>query len=185
MVGLAFEVHDSYDRKRKTLKLNEKINESLKKKLDSSAVVSPRDKDDTPELESDTHEKMTSELTKLKLEMEFISLDPRPSILHVFMYAYCHIGLLTGPYFKYRTYSDWLVNRNLHEIDSVSFMWKRGRVAPFIVAGFLILSRFVSFKVKLRGLKSIFIASKELISLFRMHLKIHFMKQHSHIVCSI
>lgn len=154
MVGLAFEVHDSYDRKRKTLKLNEKISESLKKKLDS-AVVSPGDKD-TPELESDTHEKMTSELTKLKLEMEFISLDPRPSILHVFMYAYCHIGLLTGPYFKYRTYSDWLVNRNLYEIDSVSFMWKRGRVAPFIVAGFLILSKFVSFKVEFRRLKSYF-----------------------------
>ena len=26
----------------------------------------------------------------------------------VFAYSYCYIGILTGPYFKYRTYKDWI-----------------------------------------------------------------------------
>lgn len=146
MVGLAFEVHDSHQRKRAALKLNEKISDNLKK-IDTTST----------ELESEMNAKLASDLSKLKLEIEFISLEPRPSIIQVFLYAYCHIGLLTGPYFKYRTYSDWLVNRNLAEIDSLSFMWKRGRVAPVIVIGFLILSKFVSFKVN-----SIFVVLKTL-----------------------
>lgn len=143
MVGLAFEIHDSHMRKRKTFNLNEKISDNLKK-LDTTTTTTASG---ARELESEANAKMTSELSKLKLEMEFMSLDPRPSVLQMFLYAYCHIGLLTGPYFKYRTYSDWLVNRNLHEIDSASFMMRRGRVAPFIVIGFLVLSKFVSFKV--------------------------------------
>lgn len=147
MVGLAFEIHDSYNRKRKTFRLNEKISDSLRK-LDSSSTTTTTTIDDTTDPSgSETNAKMTSELSKLKLEMEFMSLDPRPSVLQMFLYAYCHIGLLTGPYFKYRTYSDWLSNRNLQEIDSVSFVVRRGRVAPFIVIGFLVLSKFVSFKV--------------------------------------
>lgn len=137
MVGLAFEVHDSWKRKRKALRLNEKKSESLRS-LDS-VTSSCTDAENVA---------VTSELSKLKLEMEFVSLETRPSFLQMFLYAYCYIGLLTGPYFKYRTYSDWLVNRNTHELDAISFMVKRGRVAPFIVIGFLVLSYFVSFKVR-------------------------------------
>jgi lysophospholipid acyltransferase 7 len=131
MVGLAFEVHDSYNRKRRVLKLNETISDNLKK------------------LESDQKlESVNSaELSKIKLEMEFLSLEPRPTFIQMFLYAYCYIGLLTGPYFKYRTYQDWLINRNTNEIDSISFVIKRGRITPIIVIGFLILSKFVSFKV--------------------------------------
>lgn len=135
MVGLAFEVHDSYMRKRRVLKLNEQISESLKK-LDPNIA----------ELEN-KNGKLTDELSKLKLEMEFVSLETRPSLVQMLLYTYCYIGLLTGPYFKYRTYADWLANRSAHEIDSISFIVRRGRVAPFIVIGFLILSKFVSFKV--------------------------------------
>lgn len=136
MVGLAFEVHDSHMRKRKALQLNEKISESLKN-LDTN----------TPNAEAE-YTKLTANLNKIKLEMEFVSLDPRPTFIQMFLYSYCYIGLLTGPYFKYRTYSDWLTSRNLHEIDSVSFVAKRGRIAPLIIIGFLVLSQFVSFKVE-------------------------------------
>jgi hypothetical protein len=160
MVGLAFEVHDTYNRKKKQLKLNEKINESLKSSLSENnpaAAAATSDNSNAKTSNSRSMEKLsedTGELSKLKLEIEFLSLDPpRPNIFQVFLYAYCYIGLLTGPYFKYRTYHDWLVdNKHSSVIDSIHFLIKRGRIAPFIIIGFLVLSKFFSFQVKESGL---------------------------------
>lgn len=136
MVGLAFEVHDTYNRKRNLLKLNEKINESLKNADQSQTSMEKINTDSV-------------ELSKLKLEIEFLSLDPLPNVFKIFLYAYCYIGLLTGPYFKYRTYHDWVFHntKQTNEVDSYSFMLKRGRIVPFIIIGFLALSKFVSFQV--------------------------------------
>lgn len=87
---------------------------------------------------------------KLKLEIEFLSLEPKPNFINSIFYSYCYIGILTGPYFKYRTYQDWLNTKSANEIvDSFSFMTKRGRTAPFIILAFLFLSKFVSFQVGL------------------------------------
>jgi hypothetical protein len=87
-------------------------------------------------------------IDKLKLEIEFYSLEPKPTLIEMYLYAYCYIGILTGPYYKYRTYKDWLSNKYAKNVDSIHFITKRGRAVPFIIIGYLILSRFVSFKVK-------------------------------------
>jgi len=68
LVGLSFEVHDSY-----IMKLNQKE-------------------------------------TKPDAKNKFIIIC-QPSIVEVFHYVFCYIGILTGPYFKYQTYWD-LFNRD-------------------------------------------------------------------------
>lgn len=83
-------------------------------------------------------------IEQLKLDIEFKSIEP--SLIQTILYSYCYIGILTGPYFKFRTYVDWLNSKN-NRLDSIKFMKRRGRLAPFIIIIFLVLSKFVSFQV--------------------------------------
>ncbi len=97
----------------------------------------------------------------------FLKLLKKNSILSflasrydVFTYSYCYIGILTGPYFEYRTYKDWIemkygnkvcfyVSLNFwlffipisFKIDIKSIIIKRGRTLPFIIIGFFVLSK--------------------------------------------
>lgn len=72
-----------------------------------------------------------------------INVIPKiPSLLEMFLYSYCYIGLMTGPFYRYRTYNDWL-----HQIDSTSIpSWKplvtRLKVAPIYGVMFLIVSSY-------------------------------------------
>lgn len=85
-------------------------------------------------------------IEQLKLEIEFKSIEP--TLIQTILYSYCYIGILTGPYFKFRTYADWLNSKN-NRFDSIKFIKKRGRLAPLIIIIFLVLSKFVSFQVHL------------------------------------
>ena len=100
---------------------------------------------DIPESSRTTIE--ANKIDKLKLEVEFYSIDKEISFFKLFCYCYCYIGILTGPYFKYRTYIDWLNFKHSNNIDHVKLMFKRGYTLPYIVIGFLALSQFVNFKV--------------------------------------
>jgi lysophospholipid acyltransferase 7 len=100
-VGLAFEIHDSYVRLKKSYAKENSIKNN------------------------------TNDLELLKLEIEFFSLDPKLSFLEIMCYFYCYIGILTGPYFKFRTYKDWLNFKNGKNIDSISKIAKRGTLLIF------------------------------------------------------
>jgi lysophospholipid acyltransferase 7 len=67
-----------------------------------------------------------TDLELLKLEIEFFSVDPKLSFVEIMCYFYCYIGILTGPYFKFRTYKDWLNFKNGKNIDSFAKIAKRG-----------------------------------------------------------
>lgn len=118
-IGLAFEVHDTWLRKKTVEKLA---------------------------AEETLTEEETTKMDKLKLEMEFSSLNPKPSFLSMFLYSYCYIGFLTGPYYKYRTYHDWLNTKYNKNVKTLSFMISRGKTLPIIVITYLIVSRIASFK---------------------------------------
>ncbi len=61
-------------------------------------------------------------------------------------YCYCHIGILTGPYFKYITYRDWLYSKYAQNCStSFRFMYKRSKYTLILLVGFLALSNLVSF----------------------------------------
>lgn len=82
----------------------------------------------------------------IRLELKFVSIHPQPTIFEMAFYCYCHIGILTGPYFKYRTYRDWLYsNYSQSYSSSLKFMYKRSKYTLILLAGFLVLSKFVSF----------------------------------------
>jgi lysophospholipid acyltransferase 7 len=87
-----------------------------------------------------------TQIDRLKLETEFVSVDGKLSFLKLFAYSYCYIGILTGPYFKYITYHDWLHFKYSDNIDHVKLMFKRGNTLPLIIVGFLVISQFVSLK---------------------------------------
>ena len=83
------------------------------------------------------------------MEIEFYSLEPKLKFLDIILYHYCYMGILTGPYFKYRTYHDWLHLKDTKHIDGIDLIVKRGRSVPFILLGFILLSKYVSFKVRI------------------------------------
>ncbi|KAM8927431.1 membrane-bound acylglycerophosphatidylinositol O-acyltransferase MBOAT7 [Pelodytes ibericus] len=65
-----------------------------------------------------------------------------PSLLEIFLYSYCYIGLMTGPFYRFKTYYDWL-----HQIDPLSIpSWKplvsRLKPAPVFGILFLIVSHY-------------------------------------------
>ena len=80
-----------------------------------------------------------------------MSIKSSPSLFDCFSYSYCYIGILTGPYFKYRTYIDWVYSKysvNLRE--SFKFILNRSKYIVFIIAGFLLISKYVSFSDPLK-----------------------------------
>lgn len=116
IVGLAFEIHDSYKRKLKLRHL----------------------KDDETKLD---------EINQVKLEIELLSVKQNLNFMDLFCYSYCYIGVLTGPYFKFKTHRDWIESKFGSKIDAFLYSFKRGRAVPLFIIGFLILSKFISFNV--------------------------------------
>jgi len=93
----------------------------------------------------------TSETTRTtdeneKLHLQDLYLSVRPSTIRLFQYVYCYIGLLTGPYFRYRTYYDWLEMKHGKHINGLLFIKKRAMFASVYIVAYLLLSTFVSFK---------------------------------------
>ena len=126
-VGLSFEIHDSYMRKIKLFKLE-------------NAQKSDSD---------DLNAKKEAEI--IDLELKYISITKQPSILEMISYQYCYIGILTGPYFKFKTYQDWLNSKYSQNFkNSMLFLLKRNKYTIFILIGFLIISRYVSFSDPLK-----------------------------------
>ncbi|XP_053546707.1 lysophospholipid acyltransferase 7 [Bombina bombina] len=65
-----------------------------------------------------------------------------PSLAEIFFYSYCYVGLMTGPFYRYKTYYDWL-----HQLDSPSIpSWKplitRLKPAPVFGVLFLLVSYY-------------------------------------------
>jgi len=106
LVGLAFEIHDSYHRKIKATEATEE-----------------RENDDTMR------------------EIKFRNIEP--SFLDMLCYSSCFVGLLTGPYYRYRTYVDMLQNDHADKIDSWPHMINRLKWVPITGVVYLLLSHFI------------------------------------------
>lgn len=74
----------------------------------------------------------SSEISKFQL-----ALDSEPSVFEIFCYTYCYPGMFTGPFFKYRTYSDFI---KMDPKISTFIPWKdeiSGRIKQILVFGVL------------------------------------------------
>ncbi|VVC42300.1 Membrane bound O-acyl transferase, MBOAT [Cinara cedri] len=97
LIGLSFEVHDSYLIKLKTYE------------------------------------------TKHDAEKNYKTIC-QPNILEVFHYAFCYIGILTGPYFKYKTYSDLFNNHYWKKAAYMDLLIKKIRMILALIVFYLVSS---------------------------------------------
>jgi hypothetical protein len=116
----------------------------------------------------------------------------QPSTLRVFQYAYCYIGLLTGnisisnisieyfcflflgPYYRYRTYHDWIEMKHGIHVNGLAFMRKRVIFGSIYILTYLLLSTMVSFNVRIDILE----CYRHIFVFIRMHWMINSMIIH-------
>uniref|UniRef100_A0A2S2QMN4 Lysophospholipid acyltransferase 7 n=1 Tax=Sipha flava TaxID=143950 RepID=A0A2S2QMN4_9HEMI len=75
--------------------------------------------------------------TKFDAEKNFKIID-QPSILEIFHYAFCYIGILTGPYIKYRTYWDLFNHHYWKKAAFLNIIFKKVRVIPILIICYLV-----------------------------------------------
>ncbi|CAL1548456.1 unnamed protein product [Lymnaea stagnalis] len=107
MVGLAFEVQDSHQRRNS---------------IDPASLVKG----------------------EMELKMKYCNIDVKP--LDIITYAFCYIGLLTGPYYKYRTYQDWLRLPDNANLNRKQPFLQRVKQLPAIAISFLFFSYFFNIQ---------------------------------------
>ncbi|KAK2156635.1 hypothetical protein LSH36_208g01079 [Paralvinella palmiformis] len=81
---------------------------------------------------------------KISLKNKYQNVNP--TVWEMFLYVYCYIGLLTGPYFKYRTYHDMLSEANMDNIDTAGPVLHKIKWVPLYAACFLIGGIFFSIQ---------------------------------------
>ena len=83
------------------------------------------------------NKKTKTDETKVENEKFQLSLDQEPSSFDILCYTYCYTGLFTGPFFKYRTYYDYI---SMDSKISVSIPWKDeifSRLKKIVIFGIL------------------------------------------------
>jgi lysophospholipid acyltransferase 7 len=154
LVGLAFEVHDSTKRIIDKEKLDAKqsiVSADLRiKKLHNKLIETVTTSSETAltnTFEKDEQNKINDEINKLELIIKYSSINMKPTFLDLFNYSYCYIGIFTGPYYKYRTYLDWLsFDDSKNEIDSIKTIIQRVKLMPIFILAFVFLNSFIDFK---------------------------------------
>ena len=76
---------------------------------------------------------------ELKLRLQYEAVNP--TFLDVMTYTYCYIGLLTGPYFKFRTYYD-MVHMDATQVNSTPKLLERLKLGLMCTVVFLLTAKF-------------------------------------------
>lgn len=63
-----------------------------------------------------------------------------PSLTETLSYSYCYVGIMTGPFFRYRTYLDWLEQPFPGAVPSLRPLLRRAWPAPLFGLLFLLSS---------------------------------------------
>ncbi|XP_078393530.1 membrane-bound acylglycerophosphatidylinositol O-acyltransferase mboat7 [Cetorhinus maximus] len=64
-----------------------------------------------------------------------------PGLKDMIYYSYCYLGIMTGPFYRYKTYQDWVYDADLNKIPSWRPMLERLRLGPLYGVAFLLVSR--------------------------------------------
>lgn len=77
----------------------------------------------------------------LVIQLKYEEVDPSP--MDVFHYAFNYVGVLTGPYYKYRVYSDMLKGTAIDGgVDCFKSMLQRIWVVPLYAVAFLLTAHY-------------------------------------------
>uniref|UniRef100_A0A1B6C1Y2 Lysophospholipid acyltransferase 7 n=1 Tax=Clastoptera arizonana TaxID=38151 RepID=A0A1B6C1Y2_9HEMI len=89
---------------------------------------------------------LTDDSSNFEMESNRIAV---PSFVDVFHYTFCYMGVLTGPYFKYRMYCDLFNTPFADNAPCLQAMLERMRPVPFWALAFLISSYIFPLKYAL------------------------------------
>ncbi|VDP19867.1 unnamed protein product [Echinostoma caproni] len=95
--------------------------------------------------ENDSKQINSAERERLQLVKEMKNVNVSP--LGLICYAYCYIGLFTGPYFKYRTFQDFVDWPDTAPPIPADQLLQQLQEAPFFGVSYLILSHFYTIEV--------------------------------------
>eukprot|EP00058_Branchiostoma_floridae_P013858 XP_002599346.1 hypothetical protein BRAFLDRAFT_199715 [Branchiostoma floridae] len=70
------------------------------------------------------------------------ALLPVPSLTDLFCYSYCYIGVYTGPFYKYRTYHDFIYQEKPSSVPVLQPLLDRAKWMPLTGGVFLLASRY-------------------------------------------
>jgi len=79
--------------------------------------------------------------SNLQLESDLRSIE-NPSAKDIFHYAFCHAGILTGPYYSFRTWTDMYGQRWSRWANCDKALVERGYILPVYVILFILSGRF-------------------------------------------
>ncbi|XP_006000687.1 lysophospholipid acyltransferase 7 [Latimeria chalumnae] len=80
------------------------------------------------------------EMTSFSKSAVIGQLSRIPNLWEILCYNYCYIGLMTGPFYRYKTYQDWLMQAEPTSIPSWKPLLLRLKPTPFFGAAFLLVS---------------------------------------------
>lgn len=69
-------------------------------------------------------------------------LSQEPSFYDIISYSYCYVGLMTGPFFRYQTYVDWLQQPNPALLPGREPCLRRLQFVPLYAALFLFVNSY-------------------------------------------
>ncbi|KTG45808.1 hypothetical protein cypCar_00002355 [Cyprinus carpio] len=64
-------------------------------------------------------------------------LSHEPSLYDIISYSYCYVGIMTGPFFRYKTYADWLQQSNPLSLPGKEPCLQRLKMVPVYGALFI------------------------------------------------
>lgn len=96
-----------------------------------------------------TESKMATSGAKLSEMEEKEPMDVHPGFLDVYHYAFCYVGVLTGPYFRYNTYRDMINTPFAKYAPCWDATVSRLLLLPFTVIAFVIVNGIYPNKMAL------------------------------------
>lgn len=76
-------------------------------------------------------------------QKKYMPVIEDPSVLDIVHYSYCFVGLLTGPYFKFKTYKDMINNSKSAKVPTIQPLIEKMKVLPLLAILFLGLSFYL------------------------------------------
>lgn len=88
-------------------------------------------------------EKKENEIVEDKVDIN----NKFPTFMDIFHFAYCYIGVLTGPYYSYKTYNDYFKNGFYKYTDCKNMVLKKLAFVPLYSAVYLITTHYYPIQV--------------------------------------
>ncbi|KAK7113240.1 lysophospholipid acyltransferase 7-like [Littorina saxatilis] len=86
----------------------------------------------------------SQDVEQKQLTMKYTHIDP--SVKDIVCFSFCYIGNLTGPFYKYHVYRDWLRQSNPDKIPLWEPLLAKAKDLPVIVVTFLVCSYFFNIQ---------------------------------------